>query len=123
MIDRITRLITQMKDYYETENYIFVHGWLPNRNGTIIGNWKNASETEWETARRTKWVDVYKGIAPINNKVIVCGHMPTFYSNCIDKTRDKKDCSPYIGNGIVAIDAGTHDTEKVNVIVLEDELI
>ena len=122
-VDRITDLIMEMRDYYETERYIFVHGWLPNRGGEIYGNWKNASEADWKNARFTKWAEVYSGTAPIDGKTVVCGHFPTFFAKRFDEQRGDMEASPYYGNGIIAIDGGTDVSGKVNLVVLEDELI
>ena len=122
-VDRITDLILSMCDYYETEHYIFTHGWLPNRDGVILDDWKNASVPEWEKARFTKWTDVYTGVAPIAGKTVVCGHMPTFFAKRFDAGRDDGDAGPFYGNGIIAIDGGTYDTGKVNIVMLEDEVL
>lgn len=122
-VDRITDLIMQMRDYYETEHYIFVHGWLPNRSGSIHNEWKHASDADWKNARFTKWAEAYYGDEPVKGKTIVCGHLPTFFAKRFDEQRGDMEVSPFYGKGIIAIDGGTDITGKVNVIVLEDKLI
>ena len=110
MVNRISEFIGKMRDYFETEHYIFVHGWLPNENGHIISNWRNASKWQWYAARWTWWI---KGIDMPGNeesKTIVCGHFPTLNSEIM------------IDDGFIAIDAGTDSRKKVNVLVLEDSI-
>lgn len=69
-----------------------------------------------------KWTTRYTGDRPLADKTLVCGHVPTFYANAFDGSRDKKDFSIFHGNGIIAIDTGTADTKKINVLVLENVL-
>lgn len=108
-VDRICDLIGEMRDYYETKHYIFLHGWLPNENGKILSNWRGADEKYWSVGRWTRWI---KGcVMPGNNesKTIVCGHYRTPGTDIF-----KSDV-------FIAIDAGTDTSKKVNVLVLEDE--
>ena len=111
MVDRLTDFINEMINYYETESYIFVHGWLPNDGKRIAADWRNADEKQWYQSRWSRWVSAR--YMPGNNeeKIIVCGHHPTTYGDI------------YREPGMIAIDAGTFSTKQVNVLVLEDELI
>ena len=67
--------------YYETPNYIFMHGWLPNRDGWT-GNFRRASRKIWvgaswaHTEREIeKFVSRYpKGM----KKILVFGHWGTY---------------------------------------------
>ncbi len=118
--DRLCEFIEETVDYYETENYVFVHGWLPENAETPEAR-KKASKEAWEKARWVKWNERYVGLSPLVDKTLVCGHLPTFYANSLDSNRDKKDFSIFYGNGIIAIDAGTADTKQVNVLMLENE--
>jgi serine/threonine protein phosphatase 1 len=119
MVDRISEFIEETVDYYETENYVFVHGWLPE-NAETAETRKNATREDWEKARWVKWTQQYDGKSPIMGKTIVCGHMPTFFANKFDPARTGDDAGIFYGNGLVAIDAGTYDSKQVNVLVLED---
>ena len=110
-VDRLCDLIGEMKDYYETEHYVFVHGWLPNKNGGIVADWRSAKAELWHTARWTWWI---KGCEMSGNdepKTVVCGHYPT------------RGAQIFYGDGFIAIDAGTYTNNKLNVLVLEDGLI
>ena len=119
MLDRVSGFIQDTVNYFETENYLFVHGWIPGKSE----NMALFSDEEWEKARWVKWTDKYTGEKPLDAKTVVCGHMPTFYAKKFDRTRSDNDGGIFWGNGIIAIDAGTHDTGQVNVLVLEDNLI
>lgn len=120
IVDRICEFIEETVDYYETENYVFVHGWLPE-NAATPGARQEASPEAWEKARWVRWNEQYVGLRPLADKTLVCGHVPTWNASTFDGNRDKKDCSVFCGNGIIAIDAGTADTKQVNVLVLENE--
>ena len=123
-------IIPATRDYYETERYIFVHGWIPSvreRNGgcSYIANWREASEQEW---RRAQW---YNGIlaartATDENKTIVCGHWHTSYGHSRFEKKgpefgEDADFSPYYAPGMIALDACTTRSGFVNCIVLEDD--
>lgn len=121
-VDRICEFIEETVNYFETENYVFVHGWLPSgyeKSDAL----KAVSDSQWEKARKSKWHLNYKGEAPLKNKTLICGHVPTFYGWEVDPSRSKDCADIFYGNGLIAIDAGTHDTKKVNVLVIEDNLI
>lgn len=124
------KILPAMINYYETRNYIFVHGWIPcNVHGdgtdlldifTYIEDWRNQSEKQWSDAR---WLN---GMAAANdgvieeNKTIVCGHWNCAFGHSILEGKKELDSSPYFGKGIIAIDAHTVSSHKVNCIVIED---
>lgn len=122
MVDRVCDFIDETVNYFETENYVFVHGWLPQNSETFEERQK-ANDNAWEQARWIKWIEKYDGSEPLTDKIIVCGHVPTFYATKFDTNRDENNFEIFYGNGIIAIDAGTFDTKQVNVLVLEDNLV
>lgn len=131
----------EMIDYYETENYIFVHSFVPincgdgipvyykhpkNRKFSKIENWREAHHSEWEDAR---WGNPFelaeKGLLP--EKTLVFGHW-----HCSTGWAKKEGCSefdddakfePFHGDGYIAIDACVAHSGKVNVLMLEDNLL
>lgn len=124
-------LYDQMVDYFETENYIFVHSWIPLvyegwGKTAYVDNWREASEDEWQEAR---WDNPFKlarlGLKP--DKTIVFGHWHTSWPRAFYE--DKKewgetaDFSIYYGDGYIGIDACTAYTHKVNVLVLDDNFL
>ncbi len=122
IVDRICEFIGETVNYYETENYVFVHGWLPENSQTKKDR-ENISNEAWAQARWIKWTDKYDGERPLADKTLVCGHMPTFYAYEFDNSRRRGSTEIFNGNGMIAIDGGTYDTKRVNVLVLEDRLI
>lgn len=108
-------LVNGTVDYYETENYVFVHGWVPER-----ADWHHATAGEWSRARWTGWCDV-DDKSRAGKKTVVCGHRATYYAAGIDRTRRGSDCSTFFGEGFIAIDGCTVKSGIVNVLVLEDK--
>ena len=126
-------IIPSMLDFYETEHYIFTHGWIPS---TIIGNnytktyipvenWRNAKKQEWNRAR---WINgmeaAHNGIIE-KDKTIVCGHWHcsfghSRYGNNGGEFDNNPNFEPYYGNGVIALDACTPVSQKVNCIIIDD---
>ena len=119
----VMNVMPKMKDYFETKNHIFVHGWIPATN-KYNPDWRNASKEEWDDARWQNGIEYavkHKVIEP--NKTIVCGHWHCSYGHEHYGDGDKNNFSPYYNTGIIAIDGCTALTKKVNCIVIDDEPI
>lgn len=134
----ITKIIPNMVDYYETENYIFVHGWIPctpivyaRQKGRFVykyiynENWREADETEWDKARWINGMEAAHCGVTEPNKTIVCGHWHcsfghSNYEGNGGEFDNDSDFSPYFADGIIAIDACTAFSDRVNCIVIED---
>lgn len=127
----VSILIPTSYNYFETKNYIFVHGWIPadNTNNSLYGsNWRNAPKEDWEKARWTNGIDAalfHRMVEP--NKTIVCGHWNCSYGHkYLNKTcatefdRINSNFNPFYAPGIIAIDACTAISGKVNCIVIDD---
>ena len=122
IVERLCEFITQTTNFFETENYLFVHGWIPAKCRSLRMV-RKSDDKAWEEARWTRWTDMYDGKRPLKDKTLICGHMPTFFAYEFDNKRKKGDTGIFYANGMNAIDAGTFDTGKVNVLVIEDNLI
>ncbi len=120
-------IIPSMLNYFETDRYVFVHGWIPciyGRSGySYYSSWREASEGEWSSARWHNGMDAVQTC--MEDKTIVCGHWYTSYGHA--KYEDKgsefgadADFSPFCASGIIALDACTAFSRKVNVITIED---
>lgn len=120
-VDRICDFINETANYFETENYVFVHGWLPEKSDAPEIRQKISDEL-WEKARWEKWTKKYDGTKPLSDKTVVCGHVPTFYAKRFDPERDEKCADVFYGNGLIAIDGGTFDSKQINVLVIEDNI-
>ena len=129
--DKIKDFIGSMVDYFETQNYIFVHSWIPliSQNGGFLKfkeDWREASAKEWEDAR---WGNPYAlaedGLLP--DKTIVFGHYHTSYAWSEYEGKPEfgqgSDFSIYHGNGYIGIDGCCAYSGKCNVLVLEDEFL
>jgi len=129
-------LMRNTVDYYETENYVFVHAFVPlkcvdglpdhytrNRKFAKDPDWRNATPSAW---RRARWGNPFdlaeKGFLP--DKILVFGHWNASYGrNKYDGEPEfgsKANFSPYYNYGYIAIDACTAYSGKVNCIVIED---
>ncbi len=124
------QIIPSTLDYFETEHYIFVHGWIPCARETAnhfspIVQWRDVAPDEWVKAR---W---YNGMCAANQgvteegKTILCGHWHTSFGHNVYEHNgpefgDGADYSPYYAPGIIALDACTAISGIVNCIVIED---
>ena len=125
------KIIPAMKDYYETAHHIFVHGWIPciwnkHTGYSYYADWRDVDFFEWKRARWYNGMDA----APtcMEEKTILCGHWHTSYGHWKYEHKgsefdDDADFSPYYGNGIIALDACTAFSNRINVITLEDDPI
>ncbi|MBQ7876523.1 MAG: metallophosphoesterase [Clostridia bacterium] len=120
-VKKLSDFIMGTLNYFETKNYVFVHGWLVDRGDTTEGR-KNATDEQWEKARWERWTDRYFDERPLDDKTLICGHMPTFFAKQLGYDCGEDFSGIFYGNGLIAIDAGTYNTQKVNVLVIEDEL-
>ena len=130
----LKQIIPAMLDYFETENYIFVHGWIPcdalgygGRADTFYykEDWREVGSIDWNYARWYNGMEAARQGVVEPNKTIVCGHWNSSYGHAIIEGKCSEygsdaDFSPYYGKGIIALDACTGLSQKVNCIVLED---
>lgn len=122
----LQKFISDMRDYYETENYIFVHGWLPievyDRVPKVIENWRTADKEEWSNARMLEWQQLYGTQAMVLGKTIVCGHRTAGLAHLFDCSRHASDSNIFYGNGLRVLDAGTITSKRINVLVIDEKV-
>ena len=123
--------VNSLVDYYETKNYVFVHGYIPcveeRKSGsftTYNPDWRNAVEEDWEKSRWYPGWNLWEDNIKEPNKTIVCGHWhcsaPNYYVH--HQGRNQYDITtPFVDEGIVCIDACTAHSHRVNCYVVEDE--
>ena len=121
-VDRLCAFIEETKDYFETEHYVFVHGWIPEGGESAVRRCAVPSEA-WGHARWVRWTECYTGENPLLDKTLVCGHMPTMMAFCSDESHGERTDTIFYGEGLIAIDAGTYTSGRVNVLVLEENLL
>ena len=138
---RVKRFVDQTVNYFETQNYIFVHSWIPtlpgedwngkpwytqNRFDIFNPDWRQANQIEWNDAM---WGNPFNmaecGLLP--DKTVAFGHWhcSTGWAKAEGRSEFGEDAKfePYFGDGFIAIDACTAHSGKCNVIVLEDEFL
>ena len=128
-----------MKDYYETKNYVFTHGFIPidEVEYQYKKDWRNSTKEEFASSRWKNGIQMsidydFKE----EGKKIVIGHYHTSYGHVKRKYPNLTSFSArnyefsedanfgiYEDDNIIAIDACTHHSKKINVLVLEDETL
>lgn len=120
----VFRFTSQMVNSFETQNYVFVHGWLPTRGGAVA--YPNAFACEWDQARWQNGIACARRGLTID-KTVVCGHWHCSYGHAeVDgkpEFGDGADFSPFYAPGIIAIDGCTAVTGVVNIVVLDDKFL
>ena len=128
---KLARYRELLVNYFETQNYIFVHSWIPlGRRGYMSfynPDWRNASQDEWDTAMWGNPFSLANYGFNKTGKTIVFGHWNcstgwAIAEGCSEFGKDAK-FEPYYGDGYISIDACTTHTGKVNVITIEDEFL
>jgi len=99
--------------YFEKQNYVFVHGFLPKNKTEIKPDWRSIPLTSWWGAINLNGMrEVMVRNIKLPGKTIVCGHSSAAFG--------KKDFYPYYGDGVVGIDANVYKTGFVNCLKIED---
>lgn len=129
-----------MVDYFETENYIFVHSWIAcnvednypkyytrDRKFIYDPDWRCAHYSAWETARWGNPFNMSKNGLNQTGKIIVHGHWHNS-TGWADQGYGKEfglgacfDICKH--NNCIGLDACTAYSSKMNVLVIEDNLL
>lgn len=122
-------------DYFETNNHIFVHGWIPcetqknmpsyyrqHRTYKYDANWREANVSDWKTARWINGIDCAKAWNVIEpNKTIICGHWHCSYGHYMYGDEKSEDnYTPFYSDGVIAIDACTALSGIVNCVIIDE---
>jgi hypothetical protein len=132
--DYYTELLPTAVDFYETDKYIFCHGWIPldieivDMTAVYHYNprWREADGLEWHRARWRNGMEMCcnRGIRE-HGKTVVCGHVNAAWghshiSGICPEHGDGAVSDPFYSEGIIAIDACTVRSGRVNCIKLQD---
>lgn len=125
---RLQEVLDLCVDYYETDHYVFVHGWIPIIENCYLydTDWRTARKERWQQARWTNPVEMYKYKIYEPNKTIVCGHWHCsalwheLYPEQYEEFGEKANFEPFITDKMIALDACTAYSKKVNVVVIDD---
>ena len=141
--DKLARYRELLVNYFETQNYIFVHSWIPTdvhfegeskpwyqqgKTLTWMEDWRNANDVEWEEAMWGNPFDRHFEGLNKTGKTIVFGHWHCstghkMLGHCNDEFDKYSIWEPCYAEGIIGIDRCTAYTGKCNVLVLEDEFL
>lgn len=113
-------------NYYQLDNNIFVHGWIPNK---YMETW---SEANWYNARWKNGMEEWKNGLVIPDKTIWCGHwhcswgwsyIRQKYKEFPQKNRKnwEKSFQPFVDDGIVATDSCVAYSGFLNCVVYDEE--
>lgn len=133
--DFIQKIIPATKDYFETKNHVFVHGWIPCDTVGMRSrateffyreDWRDMGAEAWSDARWYNGMEAHHQGVVVPGKTVVCGHIGCGYGNskyggAHGDYEDSWNSCPYVKEGIVALDASTAGTGIVNCVVIEDE--
>ena len=128
----------ELKNYFETQKYIFVHSWIPTKyiersdaDGVKLiehkfnPEWRDANDIEWEDAMWVNPFEQWQSGLNQTGKTIIFGHWHCSTGHKISgaTSLEYDKWEPFYGDNIIAIDRCTAYTGDVNVIVLEDDFI
>lgn len=145
--DFIYPFYDKMVNYYETKNYVFVHGWIPIKHKysedkyfadirhEYNPDWRDSNDVGWYESRWFNGMNEAFNGNIIPDKTIVCGHWHCSYgwarkayeeTGDYNKSKEFEDnpCwEPFKMDGIIAIDRCTAFTKEMNILILEDDLL
>ena len=135
-------------NYYETKDYIFVHGWIPSLNKLVDSEsnitgipvvknlpiydeyWRD-DFSDWKEARWSNGMYMWSEGVREPNKTIVCGHFHSSWGHCnlhnngvefSETTSGVQSIhTPFYDDGIIALDSCVVYSGFVNCLKLEVE--
>lgn len=126
-------LYDKMVNYFETKHYVFCHGFLPvvkqsDDSYKINRHWRRASQKNWESAMWINGMEMVHNGLYLKDKAIVVGHFHSSWGRYQFEDKPEfgegADFSPYYyEDKLIAIDSCVAYTNKLNVLVIEDEFI
>ncbi len=121
----------EWEEYYELGDFILVHGSIPrllddNGYAKYDPNWRDAPINKWKDARWYFAGQDYKerlfDEIIKEGKTIVCGHYATnyFFQHIFMETNHHDEL--FVTKNLIALDANTPNTNKVNVLIIENNV-
>lgn len=122
--------VSKTVDFAEVGKNIFVHGWIPCKRSTYEKDpkWRSSS-ADWYGARWINGMQAWFEGCKIQGKTIWCGHWHTSWGHARihhegvefpdPQYGGTAHFSPFVDKGIVAMDACTAFSHKVNCKVIE----
>ena len=110
-------------NYYILNNYIFVHGWLPEKL-LSLSDIDSMNDGDWSEARWTNGIKAWEDGKTYKDVTVVCGHWHTneankkYHNLGSGKFDEYGDFSPFKDTGIIDLDACTAFSNQVNIEVI-----
>lgn len=124
MCDVLTFIRLNSVDYYEIGDKVFCHGWIPEG-----ADWRAAPPKVWQKIRWENGISNWFFDNKLGDRTIYCGHWHCSYGWALkgiideefpaDVETQKIAFSPFVGDGIVALDGCTAFSGIVNVVKFE----
>lgn len=139
--EELKKYLGSLVTYAEVGDNVFVHGWIPcETTGSfycpdsyaMLSDWRNG---DWRSARWYNGMEAWSNGIRVDGKTIFCGHWHTSWGNSklhgsgvewdnprsTNPAHQKADFSPFVDDGICAIDGAVAYTRNVNCVVLETD--
>ncbi len=88
-------IMENSRNYFELDEYVFVHGYIPLCKGKYDENWRAYPTEKWGGARKTGAVKaILKEGVRIPEKTVVCGHVGAYYGHVKEKNPTVEFDSP-----------------------------
>lgn len=120
--------LDSLVDYGKVGNNIFVHGWLPwyrDADNELKYNIEESGNNGWSQARWENGMEQWNDYGYDPNYTVFCGHYHSSYGHSRihslgDEWGENSHFEPFIDKGIVALDACTAYSGKVNCYVFDN---
>lgn len=112
--------IRSLSFIYETDSYVFTHGWLPMDEYGIDPDYAYCAYGRWDSVMWQRWPSFYGKFQIPEGKTLVVGHTSTAYAKEIDPKRLPDDYSIFYGERFIAIDGTVRRSGRANLLVIED---
>lgn len=116
------KYMSLLVNYFETERYIFVHSWTPGGK-----DWRYAPQSKWDKAFWGNPFDIAAVVGNKTGKTIIHGHFHNSYGwhrkGIGTEFEDDAKFDIIEHHNCIGLDACTAWSGKVNVLVIEDNLL
>lgn len=108
-------------NYWELNNLIFVHSWIPYEGVYCREDWKDASMLAWFKATLALPYEMIQICPAPDDTVIVCGHCKASDLRTVldGEPPDNNNNTTYIGDKVIGLDSCVYESGFCNVLVLE----
>ena len=134
-------LLFKTVDYFETEKFVFTHGFIPTLNGKYCESWRKLNSKKWNNSRARNGNGVKNVLVngiKIPNKTLVCGHVGAYFGRIIVDhpevdiatsefnkllsvyIKNNDNYKTFISDDVINLDANAYRTGFVNVLVIDE---